>query len=92
MIGTLTLTGMNLDPDTLHVTYLANVIGSDIGSLLLPIGTLASLIWLHLLRQYRIKVGWKQYVRVTIVVIPPTLIFTLICLHIWTYYVLGLGG
>ncbi|GFN29820.1 ArsB/NhaD family transporter [Paenibacillus xylaniclasticus] len=90
MIGTLTLTGMSLDTNTLYVTYLATVIGSDIGALLLPIGTLASLIWLHLLRQYRIKVGWRQYMRITFVVIPPTLIFTLLCLHIWTSYVLGM--
>ncbi|WP_127531086.1 ArsB/NhaD family transporter [Paenibacillus kobensis] len=90
MIGTLTLTGMHLDMNTLHVTYLANVIGSDIGSLILPIGTLASMIWLHLLKQHRIKVSWKQYVRVTIVVIPPTVIFTLICLHFWTSYILGM--
>ena len=43
MIGTITLTEMGLDPITLKTIYLANIIGSDMGSLLLPIGTLASL-------------------------------------------------
>lgn len=49
MIGTITLTEMGLDPVTLKTIYLANIIGSDIGSLLLPIGTLASLIWMYIL-------------------------------------------
>ena len=83
MIGTLTLTQMNLDPLTLKIAYLANVIGSDIGSLLLPIGTLASLIWMHILRKNKVKIHWKDYTRVTIVVIPPTVLFTLFILYYW---------
>jgi len=83
MIGTLALTAMQLDPLTLKIAYLANVIGSDIGALILPIGTLASLIWMHLLRQYRVKIGWKDYVKMTVVVIPPTLLFTLLALYNW---------
>lgn len=86
MVGTLTLTEMNLDPLTLKIAYLANVIGSDIGSLLLPIGTLASLIWFHILKQHKVKIGWKDYVRVTIIVIPPTLLFTLVVLYAWVYW------
>ncbi|SFE46011.1 arsenical pump membrane protein [Paenibacillus catalpae] len=83
MVGTLTLTQMGLDPLTLKIAYLASVIGSDIGSLLLPIGTLASLLWLHILKQYKVKLSWKEYVKVTFMVIPPTLIFTLVCLAYW---------
>jgi arsenical pump membrane protein len=83
MIGTLTLADMHLDPLTLKIAYLANVIGSDIGSLLLPIGTLASLIWMHLLRKNNLKIHWKDYTKVTILVIPPTVIFTLVVLYYW---------
>lgn len=83
MIGTLTLTEMNLDPLSLKIAYLANVIGSDIGSLLLPIGTLASLIWMHILRKNKVKISWKDYTRVTIIVIPPTVLFTLTALYYW---------
>ncbi|WP_090236654.1 arsenic transporter [Fictibacillus solisalsi] len=86
MVGTLTLTNMNLDPLTLKVAYLANVIGSDIGSLLLPIGTLATLMWMHLLKKGNVKLSWKHYFKVTIVVIPPTLVFTLICLYYWVHW------
>ncbi|WP_219837965.1 arsenic transporter [Paenibacillus sp. R14(2021)] len=87
MIGTLTLTDMNLDPLTLKIAYLANVIGSDIGSLLLPVGTLASLIWLHVLRKNKVKVSWKDYTKVTIIVIPPTVLFTLVILYYWVSWI-----
>ncbi|MFF2481968.1 arsenic transporter [Paenibacillus sp. NPDC058071] len=83
MVGTLTLTHMGLDPLTLKISYLASVIGSDIGSLLLPIGTLASLIWLHILKQHKVKMSWKEYMKVTFIVIPPTLVFTLVGLALW---------
>ena len=83
MIGTIALTEMELDTLTLQTIYLANIIGSDIGALLLPIGTLASLIWMHILRQNRIKVTWKDYLKITIIVIPITTIVTLVILNAW---------
>lgn len=83
MIGTLALSEMGLDPLTVKTIYLANIIGSDIGSLLLPIGTLASMIWMHILRQHKIKITWKQYINATIITIPLATFFTLICLYYW---------
>lgn len=83
MIGTLTLTNLGLDPLALKVSYLANVIGSDMGSLLLPIGTLASLIWMHILKESKIRISWSDYIKVTARVIPPSLLFTLIILYYW---------
>ncbi|WP_274649974.1 arsenic transporter [Paenibacillus humicola] len=83
MIGTIAITGMQLDPLTLKIAYLANVIGSDVGSLVLPVGTLASLIWLHILRKNGMPVDWKEYTRITILVIPPTVIFMIIALYYW---------
>ena len=87
MIGTITLTSMELDPLTLKIAYLASVIGSDVGSLLLPIGTLASLIWMHILKRHRVKMSWKDYTKVTLIVIPPSLIFTLVFLAYWVMWV-----
>lgn len=83
MVGTITLTHMPLDPLFIKVAYLANVIGSDIGSLILPIGTLATLLWMHIIRKSNVRITWWEYVKVTIVVIPPTLIFTLVVLYFW---------
>lgn len=85
MVGTIALTEMGLDPVTLKTIYLANIIGSDMGSLLLPIGTLASLIWMQILRKNKIKVRWKDYLRVTVLVIPISTVFTLILLYYWVH-------
>lgn len=84
MIGTLSLTQMNLDPVTLQVAYLANVIGSDIGSLITPVGTLATLIWMFILKNSKIPITWGQYVKVTIMIIPAGLIVSLLSLYFWT--------
>ncbi len=87
MIGTITLTEMGLDPITLKTIYLANIIGSDMGSLLLPIGTLASLIWMNILRENKIKVTWKDYMSISFLVIPPTTIVSLLLLFYWVQMV-----
>lgn len=83
MVGTMTLMEMGLDPLTLKISYLASVIGSDMGSLLLPIGTLATLMWMHIVRKGGVRISWGQYLKVTIVVIPISVIFTLIVLSYW---------
>ncbi|NBD24486.1 arsenic transporter [Paenibacillus glycinis] len=83
MVGTLTLTHMGLDPLTLKLSYLASVIGSDIGSLLLPIGTLATLMWMHIVHKGGVKISWMHYLRVTIIAIPITVVFTLVLLSYW---------
>ncbi len=87
MIGTITLTEMGLDPITIKTIYLANIIGSDMGSLLLPIGTLASLIWMYILKQNKIKVKWKDYFSVSLIVIPLTTIVTLFLLFYWVQFI-----
>ncbi|MFJ8255964.1 arsenic transporter [Peribacillus asahii] len=83
MVGTLTLMNMNLDPLTLKVSYLANVIGSDMGSLLLPMGTLATIMWMHIVKSNGIKITWRQYMKVTFIVIPPATLLTLVLLYYW---------
>jgi arsenical pump membrane protein len=87
MVGTLTLTNMGLDPLTLKISYLASVVGSDIGSLLLPIGTLATLMWMHILKKGKVKLSWGQYMKVTFTVIPITVLFTLIILTFWVSWI-----
>lgn len=83
MIGTLTLTEMNLDPSILHAGYFASIIGADIGALILPMGTLASLIWMHILKEHKIHFTWRKYIKTTLVVIPISLLVSLISLYVW---------
>lgn len=83
MIGTLSITQMGLDQQYLQVAYLANILGSDIGSLILPSGTLASLIWMYILRVNKIPVTWGQYIGVTVLVVPVGLIVSMLSLYWW---------
>jgi arsenical pump membrane protein len=89
MVGTLTLMNMDLSLLELKIAYLANVIGSDMGSLLLPMGTLATLMWMHIVRKGKVRISWMQYIKITIVVIPPATLFTLVVLYYWVSWLFG---
>jgi arsenical pump membrane protein len=56
---------------------LAALIGGDLGPRLLPIGSLAGLLWLKQLRRAGIEIGLAQYVRIGAAVTIPTLLVSL---------------
>jgi arsenical pump membrane protein len=59
---------------------LSALVGGDIGPRLLPIGSLAGLLWIDLLRRSGIQVGVGQFLRLGTIVLLPTMALSLLML------------
>lgn len=77
LVGALSIHAAEVDGVVQQAMVYANIIGCDLGPKITPIGSLATLLWLHVLAKKNIKISWGYYFKTGIVLTLPILVATL---------------
>ncbi len=77
LVGALAIQAAHVAPAVREAMVFANVVGCDLGPKFTPIGSLATLLRLHVLAGKGVRIGWGYYFRVGVLLTTPILLVTL---------------
>lgn len=83
LVSALAISHAHVSALTRELMIHASIIGNDLGPKFTPIGSLATLLWMHVLDRKGYKIGWGRYMKIGLLITPPVLLAALVALFLW---------